>query len=48
MRLLGIDLGTKTMGLAITDSLQMVASGLENFEYKNNDLNICIQKIKDL
>ncbi|MDR3330437.1 MAG: Holliday junction resolvase RuvX [Mycoplasmataceae bacterium] len=48
MRLLGIDLGTKTMGLAITDSIQMLASGLENFEYANNDLNICVNKINSL
>ncbi len=27
-RLLGIDLGTKTIGLALSDSLQMVASPL--------------------
>ncbi|MDR2462055.1 MAG: Holliday junction resolvase RuvX [Mycoplasmataceae bacterium] len=48
MRLLGVDLGTKTMGLAITDSLQIVASGLENFYYDNNDLNICVEKIKKI
>ncbi|MDR2369126.1 MAG: Holliday junction resolvase RuvX [Mycoplasmataceae bacterium] len=48
MRLIGIDLGTKTMGIAITDSLRIIASGLENFTYQNNDLNICINKIKSL
>ncbi|MDR0675011.1 MAG: Holliday junction resolvase RuvX [Mycoplasmataceae bacterium] len=46
MRLLGIDLGTKTMGIAITDSLQVIASGLENFVYGNNNLDICVNKIK--
>jgi putative Holliday junction resolvase len=48
MRLIGIDLGTKTMGIAITDSMQIIASGLENFIYRNNDLNLCINKIKSL
>jgi putative Holliday junction resolvase len=48
MRILGIDFGSKTMGLAITDSSKIIASSLENFEYKNNDLNICISKLKDL
>jgi putative Holliday junction resolvase len=48
MRLIGIDLGTKTMGIAITDSLQIIANGLENFTYANNDLNLCINKIKSL
>lgn len=36
------------MGIAITDSLRIIASGLENFTYQNNDLNICINKIKSL
>jgi putative Holliday junction resolvase len=48
MRLIGIDLGTKTMGIAVTDSLQIIASGLENFSYGNNDLNLCLNKIKSL
>jgi putative Holliday junction resolvase len=48
MRLIGIDLGTKTMGIAVTDSLQIIASGLENFTYHNNNLNLCIDKINML
>jgi putative Holliday junction resolvase len=48
MRLIGIDLGTKTMGIAVTDSLQIIASGLENFSYANNDLNLCLTKINNL
>jgi len=48
MRALGIDLGTKTMGLAITDSMKIIASGLENFSYQNQNLNICLKKISDL
>lgn len=46
MRALGIDLGTKTMGLAITDSNKKIASGLDNFNYAKNDLNACMNKIK--
>lgn len=48
MRLLAIDLGTKTMGLAVTDSRQVVANALENFTYSNNDLSICVNKVKAL
>lgn len=48
MRALGLDLGTKTMGIAISDSLKIIASGLENFEYRNNDLSICINKLKEV
>jgi RNase H-fold protein (predicted Holliday junction resolvase) len=31
MRLIGLDLGSKSMGIAITDSQQTIVSGLENF-----------------
>lgn len=48
MRALGLDLGTKTMGIAITDSNKKIASGLENFSYGKNDLNACLNKIKKL
>ncbi len=48
MRALGLDLGTKTMGIAISDSLKIIASGLENFEYRDNDLSICINKLKEV
>ncbi|MDR1991304.1 MAG: Holliday junction resolvase RuvX [Mycoplasmataceae bacterium] len=48
MRLIGIDLGTKTMGIAITDSLQVLATGLKNFYYPNNDLNVCLNEIKKI
>lgn len=46
MRALGLDLGTKTLGIAITDSNKKIASGLENFSYAKNDLNACLNKIK--
>lgn len=48
MRAIGLDLGTKTLGIAITDSLKIIATGLENFEYSNWDLNICVNKIKQI
>ena len=31
---LGLDLGTKTLGIAITDSLRIAAHGLENFTFE--------------
>lgn len=48
MRVLGIDLGSKTMGLAVTDSNQIIASALENFYYQNQDLNLCLNKMIQL
>ena len=33
MRIIGLDLGTTTLGISITDSLQIIASGYENFQF---------------
>lgn len=33
------------MGIAVTDSLKILASGLENFTYSNNDLTLCVNKV---
>lgn len=45
MRLLGLDLGKKTLGIAITDSNKKIVNPLENFEYKGNNLMICVHRI---
>jgi RNase H-fold protein (predicted Holliday junction resolvase) len=45
MRVLGIDLGEKSMGLAVTDNLQICASGIENFVHEHNDLNSCVNRL---
>ena len=44
-KILGLDLGTKSLGIAISDSLHMYAHQRENFIYDNNDLSQCINKI---
>ena len=48
MRALGLDLGSKTLGIAITDSQKIIATGIENFTYENNNLKKCIDKIKTI
>lgn len=48
MRVLGIDLGSKTCGIAISDSTNKIASGLYNLRYENNDLMIVINKLKQI
>lgn len=35
MRYLGLDLGTKTLGVAISDNLGMIANPLKTIEFKN-------------
>lgn len=36
MRLLGLDLGTKTLGIAVSDKTQTIASPLKTITYKGN------------
>lgn len=38
MRYLGLDLGTKTLGVAISDKLGSIATFYKNINYKDNDL----------
>jgi putative Holliday junction resolvase len=46
MRVLGIDLGTKTMGIAISDPLRIIVNGLNNFHH-NENYDLCVEKIID-
>lgn len=46
MRKLALDLGTKTCGFAISDELGIIATGIENFSYENNDFNLVVQRTK--
>lgn len=46
MRYLGLDLGTKTLGVAISDKLGIIASFYDSFRYNVEDE--LISKIKDI
>lgn len=48
MRVLGLDLGTKSLGIAITDNKKIVVNGLENYFYSDCNLSLCITKIKEI
>ena len=41
MKYLGLDLGTKTLGLAITDALGIISSPYKVIRYENIDLLLC-------
>ena len=46
MRYLGLDLGTKTLGLSISDRTNTIAVPLDTIRYKNNDeLFLALDKI---
>ena len=36
MKTLGLDLGTRTLGIAISDALGMMAHGVETFRFEEN------------
>ncbi|MGX9340766.1 Holliday junction resolvase RuvX [Mycoplasma sp. 1573] len=46
MRKLAFDLGTKTCGFAITDSDCIIASGLENFRFEENNFQAVIKRVQ--
>ena len=48
MRKIGLDLGSKTCGISISDSTNKLASGICNFKYENNNLMLIIQKLKKI
>ena len=48
MRALGLDLGTKSLGIAITDNKKIVVNGLENYFYSDCNLSLSITKIKEI
>lgn len=48
MRILGLDLGTKKCGIAITDPLQILSSPLTTIFYENKDFDYLINEIKKI
>lgn len=48
MRKIGLDLGSKTCGISISDSSNKIASGLCSFRYDNNNLMLVIHKLKKI
>lgn len=39
MRVIGLDVGTKTIGVAVSDTLGIIAQGLETYRRKPNDID---------
>lgn len=45
MKILGLDLGTKTLGIAISDYLNIVATGLETFRFDDCDFEKALERV---
>ncbi|MGL4950612.1 MAG: Holliday junction resolvase RuvX [Mycoplasma sp.] len=48
MRKIGLDLGSKTCGISISDSNNKMATGLINFTYEKNNMMMIIHKLKSI
>ncbi|MGL4951925.1 MAG: Holliday junction resolvase RuvX [Mycoplasma sp.] len=48
MRKIGLDLGSKTCGISISDSTNKIATGLINFNYEKNNMLMIIHKLKQI
>ena len=47
-KVLGLDLGSRTCGIAMSDILGMLAHGVETFRFKDNDYTSCARHVKEL
>lgn len=48
MRIIGLDVGSKTIGVAISDSLGMVAQGLKTVHWDERDLRSADHELKEI
>ena len=48
MKTLGLDLGEKTLGIAISDSLGMIANGVETYQFKTAHYKHALEYIVEL
>ena len=47
-RILGLDLGTKTLGLAISDTTRTIATTYKTIRFANEDYNSLLPELKDI
>ncbi len=48
MKVLGLDLGDASLGLAISDNTQTIARGLENYRFDKDDFTQALNKVKSI
>lgn len=45
MKVLGLDLGSRTIGIAISDSLGIIASGVETFRFPEDRYDLALDRV---
>src|SRR5699024_986813 len=48
MRILGLDVGSKTIGVAVSDALKMTAQGITTLEWTENDMSTADEALKKI
>ncbi len=43
-KVLGLDLGEKTLGIAISDSMGIIAQGIENYRFEDNKYELALER----
>lgn len=47
-KILGLDLGSRTCGIAMSDALGMIAHGVETYRFEDNDYESAANRVKEL
>ena len=47
-KILGLDLGTRTIGIAVSDGLEMIASALETYRFRENDFDSALKRVEEI
>ena len=47
-KVLGLDLGSRTCGIAMSDIIGMIAHGVETFRFKPDDYLTCAKHVKEI
>ena len=48
MKILGLDLGSVTLGIAISDSLGIIAMGVETFRFPPERYDLALERVKEV
>lgn len=48
MRILGLDLGSKTIGIAVSDPLGIIASGVETYRFNEERYDLALERVVNI
>jgi putative Holliday junction resolvase len=48
MRVLGLDLGSRTLGIAISDALGIIASGVETYRFDDDRYDLALNRVVEI